>query len=203
MNTFIVLLQSTIPSLLVLAVAVYFFHAYNEQFLKRWKDTVPLLKDDRTERLLKSFIEREEKLQLLSIKKENQRITLPLRLQAYERFVLLLERITLSRLLLRVAEPALTAQQLQHSLILNIRNEFEHNLSQQIYISETSWEWIKKTVEESIQLINTSASTIPADSSASVLISLLMEMENSGQAPQTHKVISHLHAEAQFLLAWG
>lgn len=200
MNTFIVLLQSTIPSLLVLAVAVYFFHASNEQFLKRWKDTVPLLKDDRTERLLKSFIEREEKLQLLSIKKENQRITLPLRLQAYERLVLFLERISLSRLLLRLIEPGMNIQKLQNSLIQNIRDEFEHNLSQQIYISETSWEWIKKVVEDTIQLINTSASALPVDSPASELATILLETENAGKGPQIHKVIGQLHAEAQFLL---
>jgi hypothetical protein len=86
---------------------------------------------------------------------------LPLRLQAYERFVLFLERIHPSNLVLRLNSPELSALQLQSLLVRTIREEFEYNLSQQLYVSDNSWELIKNAKEETIALINQAASQLP------------------------------------------
>jgi len=86
-----------------------------------------------------------------------QKIILPLRLQAYERFVLFLERISPSNLILRLNTPDITVSQLQSLLVRTIRDEYEYNLSQQLYISGHAWELIRNANEEMIALINRAA----------------------------------------------
>ncbi len=66
---------------------------------------------------------------------QSTRIVTPIKLQAYERIILFLERISMESLLVRVSSPEITASQLQTSLLATVRSEFEHNLSQQIYMS--------------------------------------------------------------------
>ena len=74
---------------------------------------------------------------------QNQKTITPLRLQAYERAVLFLERISLESLILRVNKQGMTSKQLQSEILSAIRAEFEHNLSQQIYMGPQVWEVIK------------------------------------------------------------
>ncbi len=88
----------------------------------------------------------------------------PLRLQAYERAILFLERISPENLIMRVNKSGFTCQQLQSELMQTIRSEFEHNLSQQIYISHGAWEMLKIARGRTIQLINSLAEKIPKDS---------------------------------------
>jgi hypothetical protein len=101
---------------------------------------------------------------------------LPLRLQAYERFVLFLERIHPSNLMLRLNNPDLTAAQLQSLLVRTIREEFEYNLSQQLYVSGRSWELIKSAKEESIALINHACSSLPEDARSADLTKMVFEL---------------------------
>ncbi len=86
---------------------------------------------------------------------ENQKLITPIRLQAYERLVLFLERISPESLLLRVNRPGLTVQQLHQELLAAIRNEYEHNLSQQLYISPAAWEVVRNARGQILKLINT------------------------------------------------
>lgn len=79
---------------------------------------------------------------------------LPNRLQAYERLVLLLERITPSNLIPRLNNGSYTAHEFQQILIHEIRQEYQHNLAQQIYLSEEAWLYISTAVEDTITLIN-------------------------------------------------
>lgn len=87
------------------------------------------------------------------IHKEAQKTALPLRLQAYERMALFLERINPSSLLLRVGPINNDKQSYQQLLIANIEQEFEHNLAQQIYISEECWNVIKSAKNTTVQMI--------------------------------------------------
>jgi len=126
------LLSFTIPSIITGAVAYYFFlnHTKNEERKMR-----------------------------LSLLRENQKQSLPIRLQAYERMTLFLERINPSKLVLRITSVNNDINAYSESLINTIEHEFEHNLAQQIYISDQCWSVImsaknatiyiiKKTVEE-------------------------------------------------------
>ncbi len=108
---------------------------------------------------IKQFVENEQKKTLLEIKKiqesETRKVVTPIQLQAYERLVLFLERMNPDNLVLRCYEPTMDSKLLKDVMVQNIRNEFEHNLSQQLYISNEAWALIKNAKEEMISTINT------------------------------------------------
>jgi hypothetical protein len=94
----------------------------------------------------------------------------PLRLQAYERFVLFLERSNPSALVFRLNSQGLTAFQLQALVVKTIREEFDYNLSQQLYISNALWDMIKNAKEESIAMINQAVSDLTSESDSGELV---------------------------------
>jgi hypothetical protein len=106
---------------------------------------------------MKSIMAKETLKANMEYKIANSNATLPNRLQAFERMSLFLERLSPGNLLLRLNNPNMTAKELQRLMISDIREEFNHNLSQQIYMSDKSWDLIKNTVEDVIALINTNA----------------------------------------------
>ncbi|WP_420399834.1 hypothetical protein [Flagellimonas sp.] len=85
--------------------------------------------------------------------KDSQKDTLPIRLQAYERMVLFLERISINSLVVRVAPKSKDKSDYENLLIKQIETEFEHNLSQQIYMSDECWNIIKAAKNATIQII--------------------------------------------------
>ena len=105
----------------------------------------------------KMFTERTLKAQALDNGKAAKSISLPLRLQAYERMALYLERIEPNQLVMRIHAPGLSIAQEQNLLLTAIRSEFEHNLSQQIYISNDVWNKICDAKNDIIEIINTVA----------------------------------------------
>lgn len=107
--------------------------------------------------LAKMLTERTLKLQAMDNGKAVKGIVLPLRLQAYERMALYLERIEPTQLVMRIHAPGLTVAQEQNLLLTAIRSEFEHNLSQQIYISNPVWTQICAAKDDIIEIINTVA----------------------------------------------
>jgi len=119
--------------------------------------------------LIKQFLEKEELLHQHQRKLDIQKTILPVRLQAYERLILLLERISPASLILRVSQPGMSAVQLQSALTQALREEFDHNLSQQVYVSSRAWEDVKSAREELIRMINTAATALPADATGADL----------------------------------
>ncbi len=103
------------------------------------------------------------------IRNKNSEIILPLRLQAYERICLFLERITPNQLLLRTAGLASNALEFQQIMLREIREEFNHNLAQQVYLSDDAWEQVKKAVSEVQSLINQAAAEVDAEAPANEL----------------------------------
>lgn len=93
--------------------------------------------------------EREKRMYLLQ--KDTKTDILPLRLQAYERMTLFIERINPSQLLVRIAPISENKNDYQNFVIAQIEQEFEHNLAQQIYISEECWSVIIKAKNATIQ----------------------------------------------------
>jgi hypothetical protein len=104
--------------------------------------------------------------QRMELKKAGLTHTLPLRLQAYERTVLFLERINPSNLLVRLHAPGISAMEMHKIIISEIRSEYQHNISQQIYVTEMSWNVVKRIKEETIGIISSAANALPADASA-------------------------------------
>ncbi len=107
--------------------------------------------------LLQKFFYIEENKRRFELLRENQKQSLPLRLQAYERMVLFLERIHPAQLLLRVSPPSSNTNDYATLLIHNIQTEFEHNLTQQIYLTNECWEIINKAKNSTIQTIRQTA----------------------------------------------
>jgi hypothetical protein len=147
MNELFELLKYTVPSLVVLAAAYY---------------------------LLKMFLDKEAEKNELQLRIDIQKNSLPVRMQAYERLVLLLERIEPAGLLVRTNMPGMTAYQLQSALIQSIRSEFDHNLSQQLYVSTKAWEMVRNAREESIKRINTAAMKLTPEATSADLASLIL-----------------------------
>ena len=124
--------------------------------------------------LLRSYLKHEEQKATSERKKHGDSITIPLRLQAYERLILLLERFKMSGLIMRNNQPGMSAADLHNALLTNIRDESEHNLSQQLYVSAQTWEMVKNAREETVKLINTTASMLAKETTATELAQNLL-----------------------------
>lgn len=103
------------------------------------------------------------------LKYEQHKIALPLRLQAYERIIVFLERIHPFSLLPRVYQPNMLVAELHLELVKSIRAEYEYNLSQQMYINDDAWQMVSTAKEETIKVINLFASKMPDDADGAEL----------------------------------
>lgn len=149
---------------------------------------------------IRKFLEKE--LQLKSVDERNvrHRESLPLKLQAFERMILFLERIAPNNLLVRVHRGGMAASQLQQDLVATIRAEFEHNLSQQIYVSEQGWEEVKDAKEEMIRIINNAFSHVGANASGIQMSTQIFEQVLKMENIPTQKAIDFLKSEAKKIL---
>lgn len=129
--------------------------------------------------IVKRFLDNERDRREQENKRENQATITPLRLQAFERIVIFLERTNPSALVVRVGRNGLNAQQFQMELIKTIKAEYEHNLSQQIYMSYNAWELVKTTKEEIIKLVNITATKVPHDSPANDLALAILNVSGN------------------------
>lgn len=125
--------------------------------------------------LVKYFVENDQKKRLLELKFHSKDLVTPIRLQAYERMAMFLERIEPNQILFRVSAPDLTAYQMQTILIASIRSEYEHNLSQQVYISPVVWEGVKNAKEKVINIINVAAGHLPEDATSTDLAASILQ----------------------------
>ena len=119
--------------------------------------------------LFRDMLENNQKQREFEFRVQNMGTITPLRLQAYERFALLLERITPQSLLMRVNPQDMSSGKYHQELLNSIRQEYEHNLSQQIYISPILWETIRGAREKLVGIINKSSEEIDDSSSALIL----------------------------------
>lgn len=107
--------------------------------------------------VLRELLQRQERRDGLQLASTRQQITLPLRMQAYERLALLCERIAIPNLVLRTPRENLTAAQYHATLLLTVQQEFEHNITQQIYVGDQVWAIIKAARDDVAQLIGLAA----------------------------------------------
>jgi len=162
------ILLAILPALIVGGVAFYFFSSYNKN---------------------------EEARRRFLLHKENQKTALPLKLQAYERLTLFLERISPGKLLFRIKPSSEDKETYERALIHTIEQEFEHNLAQQIYLSTESWNYIKTAKNATIGLIrktNQQEEATSADKMRELILKKLMEK----QSP-TEVAIAYLKTEVK------
>jgi hypothetical protein len=146
--------------------------------------------------LLRNMIRNDQDKRRQELILQNSRTVTPIKLQAYERIILFLERISLESMLLRVSTSDMTAVQLHSALLSTIRSEFEHNLSQQIYMSQQAWEVARNARSNMIKIINSEAEKMPADSPAIALSKQLLERIMELEKEPTRVAIEFIKAEA-------
>lgn len=126
---------------------------------------------------------------------------LKLRLQAYERITLLTERISFQNLLSRINNSGLSSRQMQMSLIDSIKQEYDYNLSQQIYVSPEVWRAVNNLKEQNIYVVNQLASTLPAKASGMDLNKHIADyLINNSNASLHNIVLEAINFEAKKLM---
>lgn len=145
--------------------------------------------------LLRNMIKNDQDKRKQELILQNSRTVTPIKLQAYERIVLFLERISLESLLLRVSTPDISAQQLHSAMLNAIRSEFEHNLSQQIYMSQQAWEVVRNARSNMIKIINSEADNLTADATGMAFGKKLLEKIMELEQEPTRAAIDFVKAE--------
>jgi len=127
--------------------------------------------------------------------------TVPLQLQAYERLVLFTERVALPNLVGRMNHPQLSARELHMLLLENIKQEFEYNISQQVYVSSVAWDAVQNLKDQTILIINQVFNIMPPDAKGSDLSKQLIEVIMQQEDKALHTIVlDALNYEAKKLL---
>lgn len=172
METFLEILKFTIPALVVGAIA--------------WI-------------LIDRMLQNEEQRRMLQIRLKNTDLFTPLRLQAYERLTLLVERMTPANLIQRVSQPGMKAKDLKVMLIQEINAEFNHNLSQQIYVSHQVWSVIRAVKEQIVNMVNIAYTRLPEDASAIDLTKSIFAIQLEMNEIPTQKALDFLNKEVHLI----
>jgi len=147
--------------------------------------------------IIKAFLDREYKNKMMDLRMQNQQTITPIRLQAYERMVLFLERISMTQLVSRVHKSGMSARLLQSELVKTIRNEYDHNLSQQVYITQQTWNSIKTAKEETIRAINIASTKVSDDAAGLDLVNVLFDLVTKVEKLPTDIALEQLKLEAK------
>ena len=160
------IISYSLPSLITGAVAFYFFnqHTKNEEGRRRYL-----------------------------LNKEAQKDALPIRLQAFERMTLFLERINPTKLLIRITPLSENKNEYENYVIAQIEQEFEHNLTQQIYLSDECWTIIITAKNATIQMIRKANMSETVDSANKLREIILNDLMNK-QSP-SNAALSYLKSE--------
>ncbi|MDR1897886.1 MAG: hypothetical protein LBR10_13960 [Prevotellaceae bacterium] len=150
--------------------------------------------------ILNRILLSDERRRNVELLKSSKSITVPIRIHAYERLILFLERISPDSLLLKLKNQAQTNSDLHLAMLQQIRLEYEHNLSQQLYVSIKIWESVKATKENIILSINDLAKhTDPNASSIDLANKILDKLISDGESPVS-ETIKEIKTEAQKLM---
>lgn len=144
---------------------------------------------------IKSFLDNESQKRQMELKQASQSLLTPIRLQAYERVVLFLERITPHSLVMRTHKTGMSASIMQQELIKTIRSEYEHNLSQQIYMSSNAWQMVVTAKEEIIKLVNIAATKTPETANGIELAQMVLSISSQISKMPTNVAIDYIKKE--------
>ena len=124
-----------------------------------------------------------------------------LQLQAYERLILLADRISLPNLISRTNQPGLTVREMQAILTQSVRQEFDYNITQQIYVSQEAWDALRNLKDQNLLIINQVASYLPPEATGTDLNKSILEMLVQNPKASLHNIVSDvLSFEAKKLM---
>lgn len=171
-----------------------------ETFLEILKFSIPAIVVGGVAYLvLKMVLDDNQKRRDWEYRVNNQKVITPLRLQAYERLIVFLERISPDSLIVRSQTSKMSAGRLHRDMIQLVNHEFEHNLSQQLYVSASAWIVIKNAKENTVKFINLVAGKVDAKAPAMELSKAIVdEMMQSGNSAAS-VAIDYLKKEVQKL----
>lgn len=149
--------------------------------------------------VMHKMFSQEDERRSFELRRQNSSVVLPIRLRAYERLVLFLERTTPESILMRFDFNGLSVLQLQQMLVKAVRDEYEHNLSQQIYVSQDAWLLVCNARESIVQLINSCAAQMKADAPAMELAQALLSTYAAAQDTPTQIAIDRIKNEVKYL----
>jgi hypothetical protein len=154
--------------------------------------------------IVSKFLVAQTQRKQLALFQDAQDVTLKLRLHAYERLVMFIERIHPRQIIPRLYDPSMTVYDLQLALTNTIKAEFEHNLSQQIYVSKNAWETVRNVKEQEIAMVNGIAKTLNPEGAAKELHVKILEFVHKSESESPTEVALHiLNDEARKVLSYG
>lgn len=146
--------------------------------------------------LLSNFVDNEESKRLFYLRKDKQKQALPMRFQAFERLTMMLERITPNHLVIRVKPGTMDIGAYRHTLVEAVRQEFDYNITQQVYISDDAWNHVVNAKSQVVSMINKTAAELGREATAADLSRALIELEMKGEIFPTKAAIMLLKHEA-------
>ncbi len=150
--------------------------------------------------VMHKFYKSETEKRLWELKRISQKEVSPIRMRAYERLALLLERTTPEHMLIDLNLTEMTILQVQAHLMHTIRQEYDHNLSQQIYVSNEVWDMIENAKNQTIAFINSIAQQMPPESNTlDYAKTLITAYRSNGETPNDI-ALQTLKNEAKTLL---
>jgi hypothetical protein len=171
-----------------------------DEFLEILKYMLPALVVFATAYLMiRLYLQNEEKKRKYEISRDKLDTILPLRLQAYERLILFLERISPEALVMRVSRQDMNVSQTFNELVANIRTEFEHNLVQQTYISSQAWETVKAARNNMIKMVTESAKDFKPNNNGMLLNRQILESASTMDISPVAPAIEYLKREVREL----
>lgn len=126
--------------------------------------------------IIQNFLESEFRKMEFKYRNDNKKFISPIKLQAYERMITYLERINLSNLVMNSYQSKMNAKQLQMAMLDAIRKEYDHNISQQLYISGNTWKLIKSAREETVKVIKSCGDQLNDKASGVELSQFILEL---------------------------
>lgn len=143
--------------------------------------------------------------QLLAAKSSEQqaearKVTIQLRLQAYERLSLYCERISIPNLIIRLRADNMTPASLKWAMLMAIQQEFEHNITQQIYVSESLWKILQLAREQVMATIDQVAFGLDRSASSEEFITALFQRQSDQEVDPLKTALSAIKKEASLVL---
>jgi len=115
--------------------------------------------------LIRNEVQKYFQLKSFEARKEERSHLLPLRLQAHERMIVFIERINPANLFVRLHQQGISGRELQGIILNEIRTEYQHNVTQQLYVNPASWNVLRKLKEDTIAMLNNAVAGLPAEAS--------------------------------------
>ncbi len=166
-------------------------------FLEILKYILPLIVLLISVMVILNHFSKKDKMKLkYDVIKANNKLVTPVRLQAYERIILFLERIRPDTLALRLTKRNMSAKEMQMLMLLTVREEFSHNLSQQLYLTDETWAAVVYAKEQITRLINLAGTKVDPKSKSTVITAFLIEQYNDIDTKPIENTISKVKREA-------